>query len=103
MGDMKKMTIVIVVILVIVVFMGCKYLRGQILDGPGMERDSSDYSVEEPVDGLNKEAILDGPDGTSTHAFTGSKDSVEVDLLDISEMPKTAVRQQDAHLQYQCG
>ncbi|MEE3386471.1 MAG: hypothetical protein VZR36_15680, partial [Prevotella sp.] len=29
-----------------------------------------------------------------------SKDSVEVDLLDISEMPKTAVRQQDAHLQY---
>ena len=100
MGDMKKMTIVIVVILVIVVFMGCKYLRGQILDGPGMERDSSDYSVEEPVDGLNKEAILDGPDGTSTHAFTGSKDSVEVDLLDISEMPKTAVRQQDAHLQY---
>ena len=34
MGDMKKMTIVIVVILVIVVFMGCKYVRGQILDGP---------------------------------------------------------------------
>ena len=31
-----------------------------------------------------------------THAFAGSKDSVEVDLLDISEMPKTAVRQQDA-------
>ena len=52
------------------------------------------------MDGLNKEAILDGPDGTSTHAFTGSKDSVEVDLLDISEMPKTAVRQQNAHFQY---
>ena len=54
---MKKMTIVIVVMLVMAVFM-------------------------------------------PTHAFTGSKDSVEVDLLDISEMPKTAVRQQDAHLQY---
>lgn len=99
---MKRMTIitVIVVVLVAVVFVGCKYVRGQILDGPGMEHDSADYPVEEPVDGLNKEAILDGPDGTSTHAFTGSKDSVEVDLLDISEMPKTAVRQQNAHFQY---
>ena len=88
---MKRMTIVTVVLVVLVaaLFVGCKYIRGQILDGPGMERDSADYSVEEPMDGLNKEAILDGPDGTSTHAFTGSKDSVEVDLLDISEMPKT--------------
>ena len=69
------MTIVTVVLVVLVaaLFVGCKYIRGQILDGPGMERDSADYSVEEPVDGLNKEAILDGPDGTSTHAFTGSK------------------------------
>ena len=81
---MKKMIIVIVVILVIAVFMGCKYVRGQILDGPGMERDTTDYPQEEPVDG----------------AFTGSKDSVEVDLLDISEMPKTAVRQENAHFQY---
>ena len=99
---MKKMTIVTVVLVVLVaaLFVGCKYIRGQILDGPGMERDSADYSVEDPVDGLNKEAILDGPDGTSTHAFTGSKDSVEVDLLDIEEMPKTAVRQQNAHFQY---
>ena len=56
-GDMKKMTIVIVVMLVMAVFM-------------------------------------------PTHAFVGSKDSVEVDLLDISEMPKTAVRQEDAHFQY---
>ena len=46
---MKKMTIVIVVMLVMAVFM-------------------------------------------PTQAFAGSKDSVEVDLLDISEMPKTAVR-----------
>ena len=92
---MKKMTIVLVVILAMAVFMGCKYVRGQILDGPGMERDTTDYPQEEPV-----EAILDGPDGTSTHAFTGSKDSVEVDLLDISEMPKTAVRQEDAYMQY---
>ena len=57
MGDMKKMTIVIVVMLVMAVFM-------------------------------------------PTHAFAGSKDSVEVDLLDISEMPKTAVRQENAHFQY---
>ena len=59
---MKRMTIVTVVLVVLVaaLFVGCKYIRGQILDGPGMERDSADYSVEEPVDGLNKEAILDG-------------------------------------------
>ena len=54
---MKKMTIVIVVMLVMAVFM-------------------------------------------PTQAFAGSKDSVEVDLLDISEMPKTAVRQENAHFQY---
>ena len=60
----------------------------------------NDFPQEEPVDGLNKEAILDGPDGTSTHAFTGSKDNVDVDLLDIDEMPKTAVRQPDAHFQH---
>ena len=101
---MKRMIIVTVVAVAVVLvagaFVGYKYVRSQILDGPGMERDSADYAAEEPVDGLNKEAILDGPDGTSTHAFTGSKDSVEVDLLDISEMPKTAVRQQNAHFQY---
>ena len=99
---MKKMMIVMVVAVVLVatVFVGCKYVRGQILDGPGMVRDSADYHAEETEDGLNKEAILDGPDGTSTHAFKGSKDSVEVDLLDIGEMPKSAVRQQDSYFQY---
>jgi hypothetical protein len=65
---MKKMVIVIAVVLVMVVFMGCKYVRGQILDGPGMERDSTDYPQEKQ--------------------------------LGISEMPKTAVRQENAHLQY---
>ncbi len=65
---MKKMIIVIAVVLVMVVFMGCKYVRGQILDGPGMERDSTDYPQEKQ--------------------------------LGISEMPKTAVRQENAHLQY---
>ena len=47
------MTIVLVVILAMAVFMGCKYVRGQILDGPGMERDTTDYPQEEPVDGVN--------------------------------------------------
>lgn len=99
---MKRMTLITVVAVVCVatVFASCKFLRGQILDGPGMERDSTDYPVEESVDGLNKEAILDGPDGTSTHAFTGREDTMEVDLLDINEMPKTAVRQPNAHFQY---
>ena len=62
------MIIVIAVVLVMVVFMGCKYVRGQILDGPGMERDSTDYPQEKQ--------------------------------LGISEMPKTAVRQENAHFQY---
>ncbi len=65
---MKKIVIVIAVVLVMVVFMGCKYVRGQILDGPGMERDSTDYAQEKQ--------------------------------LGISEMPKTAVRQENAHFQY---
>ena len=90
---MKKMVVllVVVVLLIAAIFAGYKLIRGQILDGPGMEYDPKNYPDEEPIDGLNKEAILDGPDGTSTHAFTGSKDSVEVDLLDIEQMPKTAV------------
>ena len=81
---MKKMMIVAVVAVVLVatVFVGCKYIRGQIVDGPGMERDTTDLAMEEPVDGL------------------AGKDSVKVDLLDIDEMPKTAVRQQNAHFQY---
>lgn len=37
---------------------------------------------------------------TPIHAFEESKDSVEVKILDIGEMPKTAVRQQNAHFQY---
>lgn len=96
------MTIVTIVAftLVVVVFASCKYIKGQILDGPGMEREFTGNPLENPMDGLNKEAILDGPDGTSTNAFTGTKDSVEVDLLDISDMPKTAVRQQDSYFQY---
>ena len=39
---MKKMTIVILVAVVCVTaaFGGCRFIRGQILDGPGMERDT---------------------------------------------------------------
>lgn len=47
---MKKMAIVLLVAVAFVAmaFVGCKYIRGQIVDGPGMERDSADYSVDEP-------------------------------------------------------
>ena len=37
---------------------------------------------------------------TPVHVFAGSKDSVKVNSLDIGEMPKTAVRLQNAHFQY---
>ena len=33
-NSMKKMAIIIVVVLVAAVFVGCKFIRGQILDGP---------------------------------------------------------------------
>ena len=63
---MKKMTIITVaaVVLIAVVFVGCRFIRGQILDGPGMERDTTDYPVKEPVDSLNKE-ITAASDGFS--------------------------------------
>lgn len=99
---MKMMTIkqIVAALLIALLLVGCKKVRGQILDGPGMERDSTDYPQEEPVGGINKEAILDGPDCTSIHAFKSSNDNVEVDLLDICEMPNTAVRQPNSHFQY---
>ena len=39
--------------------------------GVGIDRKAINEVDEE--DGHNKEAILDGPDGTSTHAFTGKQ------------------------------
>ena len=47
---MKKMTIVlamvVVVVLVATVYMGCKFIKGQVVDGPGMERDTTDFVAE---------------------------------------------------------
>ena len=92
-SNIKKMTTLITVILVISVFMGCKNVKGQNSDGSDMQRDSTDNPLER-VDGLN------GTDSTSTQALTGGKDGVEVDVLDIDKMPKTAVRQEEAYMQY---
>ena len=99
---MKKMTIVMVmaVTLVAAVFVGCKHFRGQILDGPGMERNPADYPTKDSVNAQNKETSIDGSDGSSSHALSGSKEGVEVDWLDIGEMPKTAVLQQGSNSQY---
>ena len=76
---------IVAALLIALLLVGCKKVRGQILDGPGMERDSTDYPQEEPLEGMNKEAIFDGSGSTSTHAFKGSNDGIEMDLLDISE------------------
>ena len=43
---------------------------------------------------------INGPVVDKHSEITGSKDSTEVDLLDIDEMPKTTVRQPDAHFQH---
>lgn len=82
-----------------VILPGCGSKKDKAIDGgPGIGIDTE--AIQALEDGHNKEAILDGPDGTSTHAFTGNNDLVEIDLLDIDEMPKTAVRQPDAYFQH---
>lgn len=94
---MKKLLFTLVAIMML---SACGSKKGKpVIDGgPGVGIDNE--TIQALEDGHNKEAILDGPDGTSTHAFTGSKDGVETDLLDIDEMPKTAVRQPNAHFQH---
>lgn len=94
---MKKTTfaISVAVALVAMVFVGCKNIRGQILDGPDMVRDPANYPAKELADSQNN-----GSNGTPAQALTENKDSAEIDLLDIDEMPKTAVRQQYSHFQY---
>ena len=46
---MKKMTFLTVVVVAVVAagLVSCKYIRGQILDGPGMERDSTEILADE--------------------------------------------------------
>ena len=86
---MKKMTIVLAfaVVLIAAAFVGCKNTKGQILDGPDMVRDSTNYPAKESVE--------------STEA-AGAQATTEtaVDMLDIKEMPKTAVKQKDSYSQY---
>ena len=100
---MKKMVVLLVVavLLIAAIFAGYKLIRAQILDGPGMEYDPKNYPDEEPIDGLNKEAILDGPDGTSTHAFTGSKDSVWLANERSGTVIKVCVTNPMAELQWE--
>jgi len=93
---MKKQ---LIYVFALMVACGCSSKKEKAVDGgSGIGIDTE--TIQALEDGHNKEAILDGPDGTSTQAFTGSKDKVEVDLLDIDEMPKTAVRQPDAYFQH---
>lgn len=75
----------------------CSSKKEKAVDGgSGIGIDEETIRAMELEDGHNKEAILDGPDGTSTHAFKGDIDSPVIDLLDIDEMPKTAIRQPNA-------
>jgi hypothetical protein len=93
---MKKQ---LIYVFALMVACGCSSKKEKAVDGgSGIGIDTE--TIQALEDGHNKEAILDGPDGTSTQAFTGSKDKVEVDLLDIDEMPKSAVRQPDACFQH---
>jgi PAS domain-containing protein len=50
---MKKMTIVTVVVVALVaaVLLGCKFIRGQVVDGPGMERDSTEVKAMDEISG----------------------------------------------------
>ena len=84
------MTIVIVLAVVIVAmaYVGCKVFCPEPLDKWGMVYEGDSVTAPKTVneidveDGHNKEAILDGPNGTSTHAFTGSDDTTELEMLD---------------------
>ena len=79
---MKKTLLKIAVVsLLTITFIGCKNPKGQILDGPGMVRDSADYPMTKLMDSPGGEAVEDG-------------------VLDIAEMPKTAVRQPDSQPPY---
>ena len=80
--------------------LGCGSKKGKTVIDGGHGIGIDNETIQALEDGHNKEAILDGPDGTSTHAFTGSKDSILIDLLDIDEMPKSAVRQPNAHFEH---
>ena len=84
-----KTTIVIVLAVVIVAmaYVGCKVFCPQPLD-KGMEWGEESVTGRKIVnetdeeDGHNKEAILDGPNGTSTHAFTGSGDTTKLEMIE---------------------
>ena len=56
MNQMKLLT-VLALVLVAAAFAGCKYFRGQILDGPGMERE---------VDSLETDSVPLADDGKHT-------------------------------------
>ena len=58
MNQMKLLT-VLALVLVAAAFAGCKYFRGQILDGPGMERE---------VDSLETDSVPLADDGKHTQS-----------------------------------
>lgn len=94
---MKKMTImmVVAVVLVATVLVGCKYIRGQILDGPGMERDSTDIDstailAQEEMAGLIKELYA-----------AAAKNEGDIDLLYACHVWRkmvAAVEEKDSHV-----
>ena len=72
------MAIVIIAVLVVAAaFVGCKFIRGQILDGPGMERDPKDYPEEEPVDKKKSKADKSKRKSLSADARNFSKSITE--------------------------
>ena len=90
----KKLMMIVIVLAVVIVamaYVACKAFCPQPLDKWGMvyEEDSvtsrKAASEIDEEDGHNKEAILDGPNGTSTHAFTGSGDTTKLETQQIIE------------------
>ena len=85
MKDMKQMTFLFVIVLVAALFVGCKYLKPQPLDGPGMERDSTAY--EQPP------TITEMPDTTPMPMFLIGGDKQYMHMLywtEVEEPKKTA-------------
>lgn len=92
---MKKMTIVTVVVVALVaaVLLGCKFIRGQVVDGPGMERDTTEVKAMDEITGKMKElyaaAAQNAPDIDSRFACHTWRDmvaAVEAKDADVEEI-----------------
>ena len=91
--------IVVVVVLVAAGFVSCKFIRGQILDGPGMERDTTQILEQKQDTVASIAQVQDTQDTAAAQAFVEKfyKEWVGEDVLNY-DYPKQHIT--PALLQY---